>query len=189
MKITSATFVKGIKGTDTVLEDGTPQIAFIGRSNVGKSSVINSLVGQGDPARTSSTPGRTQEINLFLINKVLYFVDLPGYGFTSVSKALRERLQQLINWYLFDSPYQQKKVILIIDAYIGLQDNDLEMLRSLEEHGKKIIVVANKTDKIKKTKSKEQLQDIRDTVGDHPVIAYSAEKRSGVAELLNEILA
>lgn len=189
MKITSATFVKGIKGTDDVLENGTPQIAIIGRSNVGKSSVINSLVGQKDLARTSSTPGRTQEINLFLINNALYLVDLPGYGFTSVSKALRERLEQLINWYLFDSPYEQKKVVLIIDAYIGPQDNDLEMLRGLEEHGKNIIVVANKIDKIKRSEYTKQLQNIRDIVGDHPVIPYSAEKRSGVNELLNEMLA
>ncbi len=188
MKIASAKFIKGIIGTDKILEDGKPQIAFIGRSNVGKSSVINSLVNQKDLARTSSTPGRTQEINLFLINDSFYLVDLPGYGFTKVSKTLRERLEQLINWYLFDSPYVQKKVVLIIDSHIGIQNNDLEMLRSLEEHEKNIIVVANKIDKIKKSQYKDQLQNIRDIVGNHPVIPYSAEKKSEVGELLNEIL-
>jgi GTP-binding protein len=189
MKIKSAQFIKGIIGTNEILEDGKQQFAFIGRSNVGKSSVINSLVNQKSLAHTSSTPGRTQEINLFLINNSFYLVDLPGYGFTKVSRALREKLEKLINWFLFDSPYVQKKIVLIIDAYIGIQDSDLDMLRTLEEHNKNVIVVANKIDKIKKAAYKDQLQNIQDIVGDHPVIPYSAEKRSGAGDLLNEMMA
>ena len=86
MNITSAIFVKGLVGDDEILNDGKDQVAFIGRSNVGKSSVINSLVNKKDLARTSSFPGRTQEINVFLINKDFYLVDLPGYGFAKGSK-------------------------------------------------------------------------------------------------------
>lgn len=189
MKITSAKFVKGITGTNEILEDGRPQIAFIGRSNVGKSSIINSLTNQKDLARTSFTPGRTQEINLFLINNSFYLVDLPGYGFTKSSKALRERLEELINWYLFNSPYKQQKVFLIIDAYLGPQDNDLEILRSLEEYKKQVVIVANKIDKIKKSEYNDQLQRIQASVGDHPVIPYSAKNKSGVVLLLNEVAA
>ncbi len=188
MNITSAQFIKGIIGTDDILDDGKAQVAFIGRSNVGKSSVINSLTNQKGLARTSSTPGRTQEINLFLINNSFYLLDLPGYGFTKVSRQLREKLEKLINWYLFNSSYTQKKVVLIIDAYIGLQDNDLDMLRSLEEHEKNIIVVANKVDRIKKSELQSQLQTIRDIVGSHPLIPYSAEKKIGAGELLNELM-
>ena len=99
IRITSAKFIKGAVGTDDIFEDGTPQIAFIGRSNAGKSSVINSLVSEKGLARTSSFPGRTQEINLYLINKAFYFVDLPGYGFAKLSQETREWLQKVIHWY------------------------------------------------------------------------------------------
>ncbi|MEK7580458.1 MAG: ribosome biogenesis GTP-binding protein YihA/YsxC [Patescibacteria group bacterium] len=188
MHILSAKFVKGVVGDDEILEDGIPQIVFIGRSNVGKSSTINSLVKQKDLARTSSFPGRTQEINLFLINKSFYLVDLPGYGFSKASRENRERLQKLIDWYLFNPRYEQKKVVLIIDANVGLTDSDLEMLRGLEEQGKNIVIVANKIDKIKKTEYKKQLQKIQDIVGSHKVIPYSSEKRIGVGDLIKEIL-
>ncbi|MFA4967737.1 MAG: ribosome biogenesis GTP-binding protein YihA/YsxC [Candidatus Margulisiibacteriota bacterium] len=188
MHITSAKFIKGIAGTDDILEDGTPQIAFIGRSNVGKSSVINSLAKQKGLAITSSFPGRTQQINLFLINRSIYLVDLPGYGFAKASHEVRERLFKLVDWYLFKSPYKQKMIVLIIDANVGPTDSDLEMLGSLEEFNKNIVVVANKVDKIKKSKYQEQLQSIKDTIGDHKIIPYSAEKRIGVNDLTKEIL-
>src|SRR5579864_4839283 len=113
MNITSAKFVKGVVVDDEVLNDGVPQIAFIGRSNVGKSSVINSLANQNGLAKTSSFPGRTQQINIYLVNKSFYLVDLPGYGYAKASKAEQEKLQQLIYWYLLGSDYEQKKVLLI----------------------------------------------------------------------------
>src|SRR5947209_1920735 len=149
MNITSAKFVKGVVGEDEVLEDGTPQVAFIGRSNVGKSSVINTLANQKGLAKTSSFPGRTQEINVFLINKAFYLVDLPGYGFAKGSKQTQEKIQSLIYWYLLDSHYQQKKVVLIVDSNVGVTDTDAQMLHSLELAQKNIIIVANKVDKIK----------------------------------------
>lgn len=196
--ITSAKFIKGVVGPDEILEDGKPIVAFIGRSNVGKSSVINSLAGVKDLARTSSFPGRTQEINLYLIsagggsasggNNSFYLADLPGYGFAKASKQDQEKLQQLIYWYLLGSDYEQKKVVLIIDANVGLTNNDAEMLYSLKEKGKDVVVVANKIDKINKTGIKKRLQEIQAAAGDYKVIAYSAEKKIGVSELTNEIL-
>lgn len=188
MKITSAQFVKGVVSEDDVLEDGKPQVAFIGRSNVGKSSVINSLTGQKNLAITSSFPGRTKQINIFLLNKTCYLLDLPGYGFAKGSKEEQRKIQQLIYWYFFQSNYEQKTVVLIIDAEVGLTKTDIEMINSLDQSGKNIIIVANKIDKIKKSALYAQMQKIKNDVGQFKVIPYSAEKKIGVSDLLKEIM-
>ncbi|MCX6755470.1 MAG: ribosome biogenesis GTP-binding protein YihA/YsxC [Candidatus Nomurabacteria bacterium] len=188
MKITSAKFVKGVVGDDEILGNGIPQIAFIGRSNVGKSSVINSLTGVKDLARTSSFPGRTQEINLFLINTKFYLVDLPGYGYAKMSNAGRDAIAELISSYFFHSTYVQEKVVLIIDAVVGFTDKDLGMLRALEEHDKNIIIVANKIDKLKKSELNKQLKKIGDMTMGHIIIPYSALKKIGIKELSKEML-
>ena len=188
MKIESAHFVKGVLGSNSILKDGIPQVAFIGRSNVGKSSVINSLVNRNDLARTSSFPGRTQQINLFLINNSLYFVDLPGYGYAKLPDELKNSLRAMVNWYFFISNYKQKKVVLIIDANIGPTEDDLEILHNLEDYKKDIMVVDNKIDKIKKAGYEEQLKTIKNLVGVHQIIPYSAKNKLGVEELLKEIL-
>jgi GTP-binding protein len=187
MKIESAQFIRGVTGTNDILDNGIPQIAFIGRSNAGKSSVINSLANR-EIARTSSFPGLTQQINLFLINGVFYLVDLPGYGYAKTYQKQREKLKALINWYFFVSDYEQKKVIVIIDAEVGPTKDDLEMIYSLEDHGKNIIVVANKIDKIKKSEYDQQFIKIRELIGVHKVIPYSAKKKIGVNDLLKEML-
>jgi GTP-binding protein len=188
MKIESAQFIKSVLGSDSIFENGIPHIAFIGRSNVGKSSVINSLVNQDNLAKTSSFPGRTRMINLFLINQSLYFVDLPGYGYAKVKDKLKDNLRAMVNWYFFASNCKQKKVVLIIDASIGPTKDDLDILHSLEDYGKDIIVVANKTDKIKQAEYKEQLKTIKEIIGVHQIIPYSTKKKIGVKELFNEIL-
>lgn len=188
MQITSAKFIKGVVGPDEILEDQKPQIAFIGRSNVGKSSVINTLTGQRNLAKTGSLPGRTRQINIFLINNDSYLADLPGYGFAKGSKGEQANIQSLIYWYLLDSDYRQKKVVLIIDANIGATNNDIQMLHSLSERGKEIIIVANKIDKIKKSGYKKQLLEIQNAIGDYKIIPYSAQNKIGVNELINEIL-
>ncbi len=188
MNITSAVFVKGVVQEDEILEEKRGQVAFVGRSNVGKSSVINSLVAKKGLAKTSSFPGRTQEINVFLINKNFYLVDLPGYGFAKGSKQTQEQIQQLIYWYLLDSHYVQSKIVFIIDALVGFTENDSKMLYSLEEREKNIVIVANKVDKLKKSDYQKQLKTIQDAVGDYKVIPYSAEKNIGIGILTDEIL-
>lgn len=187
IEIKSARFIRGVVGPDDFLEKDIPQIAFIGRSNVGKSSVINSLTHQKDLAITSSLPGRTQQINLFLINESVYLIDLPGYGFSQDSQEGRERLQKLIFWYLFDSSYKQRKVVLIMDANVGLTESDLNTLKYLREKEKNIVIVANKIDKMKKSQHSKTLQKIKDQAGGVKVIPYSAKKKIGVEELTNEI--
>jgi GTP-binding protein len=184
----SAKFIKGVVGEDAVLNAGYPQIAFIGRSNVGKSSTINSLVKQKNLARTSAVPGRTQEINVFLLNDSFYLIDLPGYGFAKTSKTDQAWLFKLINWYLFNSGHEQKKVVMIIDAKIGPTRDDLDMLGALEEKKKNIVIVANKIDKIKKSEVKKQFEKIQEMIGAHKIVPYSAEKGIGAEELIREIL-
>ena len=187
MKITSTKFVKGVVEDDAILGDGKAQIAFIGRSNAGKSSVINSLTHKEGLARTSSFPGRTQEINLFLINESFYLVDLPGYGFARASGSGRERIRELIHSYLFNSHYEQKKVVLIVDANVGLTESDLGMLQALEEHHKDIVIVANKIDKIKKSEYGKKMKKMTDLTGSHVVVPYSSTKKLGIKELANAI--
>ena len=186
MNIKSAEFIKSVVGTDDIFEDGIPQIVFIGRSNVGKSSVINSFANQKNLARTSSFPGRTQQINIFFINRTFYLVDLPGYGYAKVSRETWDQIQKMINWYLFKSDYIFKKVVLIIDAKIGPTEDDMEMCYALEKENKDIIIVANKIDKIKKADYDKQIQKIKDIFHMHKVIPYSAEKKIGVGELAEE---
>lgn len=188
MNITSAKFIKGVVGTDDILDNGLPQVAFIGRSNVGKSSTINTLTSQKKLAITSSFPGRTQQINLFLINEIIYLLDLPGYGYARTSGKGREKIQELIYWYFFTSGYKQKYIVLIIDAEVGPTKDDLEMLNHLEDAGKKIIIVANKIDKIKKSAYTKQMNNLSKILKGHKIVPFSALKKLGVQELIDLIL-
>ncbi|MFA4942398.1 MAG: ribosome biogenesis GTP-binding protein YihA/YsxC [Patescibacteria group bacterium] len=188
MNIKSAQFIKGAVGPDKIFTDGRPQMAFIGRSNVGKSSIINSLTGQKDLARISSFPGRTKEINLFLINNSFYLIDLPGYGYAKLPEEMRREIAILINWYFFVSGYEQQKVFLIIDANVGPTKDDLEILTALKEYRKNIIIIANKIDKIKKSEYSKQFKKISDLIGDLKIVPYSAEKNLGLKDLLAELV-
>jgi len=187
MKIISAKFVKGIVGPDKALNTPRPQLAFIGRSNVGKSTIINALTKQKKLSKTSASPGKTREINLFLINESIYLIDLPGYGYAKLPQEMRDQIEKLINWYLFLSDYQQKKIFLIIDANIGPTKDDLEMLIALEEHNKEIIILANKVDKIKSSEKDKQVKKIKDLTNGHKIILCSAKNNLGILELTKEI--
>lgn len=186
MKIKSAKFVKGIMGEDEILEDKIPQVAFVGRSNVGKSSVINSLIGQ-TLARSSNVAGKTKEINFYLINNDFYLVDLPGYGYAKASLEDRKILRALIYWYLMYSSVKLKKVVLIIDAKVGMTEYDTEVLRRLTEREKDLIIVVNKIDKIKKSEYGKQMNLIQKAAGAIKIIPYSAEKKVGVGLLADAI--
>jgi len=186
VKASPPRFVKGLVRHDPILDDGTPQLAFVGRSNVGKSSLINSLTGVKGLARTSSFPGRTQEINVFIV-KGQYWLDLPGYGFSRHSLERKRELHRLIDWYLFKSSCRPKMVVLIIDAEIGPTDNDFEMLRGLEATGKPFLVVANKADKVKKGRAEARWKELRDQLEGHKLVPYSSESGLGRRELEAEI--
>lgn len=180
--------MRGVSGSDDILDDGIPQVALIGRSNVGKSSLINSFTGEKALARTSDRPGLTQEINLYSINNRFYLLDMPGYGFAHVPEKIRDHLQKMNWWYLFESPYEQLKTVLVLDANTGPSKNDLEMISLLREYQKHIVIVANKIDKIKKTEYDEKLQKIYDLAHGLPVVLYSSVKKIGAEELMERIL-
>lgn len=186
MKITSTKFIKGIVGDDKILADNIPQIAFVGRSNVGKSSLINTITNS-KISRTSSFPGRTQEINIFLINNSFYLVDLPGYGFARASGLGREKIGELIDSYLFNSIYPQKRVVMIIDAGIGMTDKDILMFNELQNHDKDFIIIANKIDKLKQSEYSKQMKEIKNITGDHKLIPFSNKTKKDLEKLTDEI--
>lgn len=174
-KIDSAEFLKGITGTDVILTDGVPEVAFVGRSNVGKSSVINSLTNRKELVKTSNRPGKTTEINFFGINgKKCYFVDLPGYGYAKRSPKEKESIEKLILWYLMYAEAPIAKVVLILDAKAGLTSFDEEMIRVLREQGHPLIIVANKIDKLNQKEASAQVRAIKETAHEATVITYSA---------------
>ena len=188
MEIKTAEFIKSITGTNKILDSVKPQVAFVGRSNVGKSSVINSLVKRKNLVKSSSKPGKTQQINFFLINKKIYFVDLPGYGFIKMPFNKREKIRKMILWYLFYSEVKFKKVVLIIDALVGPSEFDKEMLALLSQKKHPIILVANKIDKLKKDKLTSQLKILQEEIGHDEIIPYSAKTKKGRNELLAKIM-
>jgi GTP-binding protein len=187
MQIHEATFIKGIRGTDKLLYDKTPQVAFIGRSNVGKSSIINALVHQKDLVKTGKKPGKTTEINFFKINRgKAYFVDLPGYGYARIEPELKEKIRKLILWYLQFSNVKPLCVVLILDVKAGLTDFDSQMIEALAEAEHRFIVVANKVDKLNKKELRDQMEVISKDAQTQ-VIACSAATKEGIDTLLQTI--
>lgn len=187
MKITSAKFIMGMVGDTDILHNGTPQVAFIGRSNAGKSSLLNSLTNTKKLAITSKTPGRTKEINIFLINDTHYFMDLPGYGYAKASGSTLRKLNDLISWYLFESGCQPK-VVLLIDANVGPTKDDLGVLDALEDAGAEIVIVFNKVDKIKKSHYLNHIKKLKEQFKGHVCIPYSSTSKIGIQELADEVL-
>lgn len=187
MKIKSAVFVRGVTNEENMVYDGLAQVAFIGRSNVGKSSVINSITNNKKLARSSSTAGRIQEINLFLLNDSLYLVDLPGYGYARGSFQARELITERIHWYLFDSGISQYKVVLIIDGRTGMTDSDIEMYEALKIRHKDIIIIVNKIDKLNLSEKQKCLNSVKVIAKESLVIPYSAEKHTNKDLLIDSI--
>jgi len=189
MEVTSAQFIKSVVGSHNLLVDDIPQISFVGRSNVGKSSVINKLVNQKKLVRSSSKPGKTQHINFFLINEDTYFVDLPGYGYAKLGQKYREKLRRLILWYFISGEAQITKVVVIVDVKAGLRDFDREMISVLREYKHPFIVVANKIDKLNQKNLHKSISEITQELGgDVDVFPFSAKTGKGKEKLLDNIL-
>jgi len=185
MQIFKAEFVKSVPKADGLPEDGRPLVAFVGRSNVGKSSLINALVQRKGLSHVSSTPGRTQFLNLFNINDRFTLVDLPGYGYAKVGKAKREGFAQLIHDFLATSE-NIRLVVVIVDARVGLTDLDREMLDMLAGLKLPTVVVANKTDKLSRTESMATVQAIGREFN-ALIIPYSSLTGVGRGQLLETI--
>lgn len=187
MNIKSATFVKSVTNDQNLIKDDLPQIAFVGRSNVGKSSVINTLLSRKDLVRSSPTPGFTKEANYFLVNEDTYLVDLPGYGFAKGAKADQAKILELIQWYVFHPEIEQKKIVVILDGKVGPSYDDLSTIKELEKAHKDIVIVVNKIDKLKQNELHKSLKTIADLIGPHLTIPYSAKEKIGV-DKLREVL-
>ena len=157
MRIHSTAFVVGAVSADAAPSDGLPEVAFAGRSNVGKSSLINRLVERRGLARTSSTPGKTQQLNYYRINDCLYLVDLPGYGYVRGGAELRRDLGKLTETYL-EQRSQLRGVIQLVDARHGRTSLDLAMVDSLQKWDRPFVLVFTKVDKLSRGKLNRQLE-------------------------------
>lgn len=186
MKITSAEFVLSAFDRTHWIDDGRPEIAFLGRSNVGKSSLLNSLLGRKGLARTSNTPGRTQSINYFLVNDSFYFVDLPGYGYAKVSKSMRADWGVMARDFLTDKP-ELVLFIQLIDSRHSPTEQDQQLNDWLTVNGKNHLVVATKADKSSTNQLQKQLKEIRDKLPESKILPVSASTGKGREELWAEI--
>ena len=190
INLQKAEFVLSAVAPKFFLRDGLPQVAFSGRSNVGKSSVINRLLNRKNFARVGAAPGKTTQINYFKIDNAFYLVDLPGYGYAKVSKAERDRWGKLMESYFAD-PELMTLGVMIVDSRHKPTTDDCTMARWYREAGCPFVVVANKLDKLKKSEVEPNLQTIRDTLElgeEDVVIPFSAEKGTGRQELVSAIL-
>ncbi|MDE6260810.1 MAG: ribosome biogenesis GTP-binding protein YihA/YsxC [Oscillospiraceae bacterium] len=185
-----AEFVRSAAKPADFPRDGLPQVVFAGRSNVGKSSVINRLLNRKNFARVGAVPGKTTHINYFCIDQKLYLVDLPGYGYAKVSKQERERWGRLIEAWFADTQ-RMALGVLIVDARHKPTADDCTMAQVFLSSERPFLVVANKLDKLKKSEIEGNAQLIRDTLAlpdAVPLILFSAEKGEGKLELLGGIL-
>ena len=187
MKITSAEFVKSAFNRAHWVTDGRPEIAFLGRSNVGKSSLINSLLGRRGLARTSNTPGRTQSINFFVINASFYFADLPGYGYARVSKTMRADWGKMAEEYLAERE-ELALCVQLVDARHEPSKLDKQLNEWLHHYEKPHIVVATKSDKLSRNELQKTLKVIRQTFDESCVLAYSSETAAGRDDVWSRIL-
>ncbi len=190
MKIVSAEFMISAVSAEQYPRASLPEFAFVGRSNVGKSSLINSLLNRKKLVKISGTPGKTQMINFFDVNHELVFADLPGYGFAKVPKSVQKKWQDLVEQYLLKRD-NLRTVVLILDIRRKPTDLDLHMQEWLEQYQVDTILVATKTDKLSQAEQSKQLKQIRSAFlegADKELVAYSSKNQKGRKELWKLLL-
>ncbi len=185
MKVKSVNLETVCGITSKMPDNDRLEVAFAGRSNVGKSSLINGLMNRKSYARISSQPGKTQTVNFYNINDMLYFVDLPGYGYAKVSRKIAEQWGKMINRYL-DSSKTLRLIFLLVDIRHKPNRNDIQMYDWCVYYGFNPVIIATKEDKIKRSQRQKQIKQIKETlqvVEGTPVIAYSSVTKSGREEI------
>lgn len=185
MKVNQAEFIISAVGPSQYPDDALPEIALAGRSNVGKSSLINRMIARKNLARTSSQPGKTQTLNYYRINSDLYFVDLPGYGYAKVSKSMREQWGRFIEQYLLKRD-ELRLIIQLVDVRHPPSKDDQAMYDWLKHYGRPICVVATKADKVPKGKWQKHVKEIKETLRFDPndaFVLFSSETGLGKDEL------
>ncbi len=180
-------FLKGVVAMDGMPPADRIELCFAGRSNVGKSSLINALTGRKGLARASNTPGRTQEINFFTVGDEHYIVDLPGYGFANAPVAIVEKWQRLLKRYLAGRP-TLRRVFVLIDSRHGAKAVDEEIMSLLDKAAVTFQVVMTKTDKVRKTQLDQSIEATRAVLAKHPaaypeIVLTSSDKGDGIATL------
>ncbi|NTU89772.1 MAG: YihA family ribosome biogenesis GTP-binding protein [Actinobacteria bacterium] len=188
MKIKKASFVTSITGNQNFPGCGLPQIAIVGKSNVGKSSLINGLVNQKKLAKTSQQPGKTRLINVFLINDNFHLIDVPGYGYAEVSKDMQEDWRRMINEFLNGSEHL-KHILLLIDIRHEPGANDKEMLAWIRETGIPCSIIATKADKLSKSQQQKAIAIICRSldIKQNEILPVSSVSKQGTNELLDHI--
>jgi GTP-binding protein len=186
VRISSARFVKSAKQANDFPKDRKPEIAFCGRSNSGKSSLLNALTNSQGLARTSSSPGRTQLINFFLVDGLAYYVDLPGYGYAKVPKGIRDTWGEMVENYLRNRE-PLKLAIMLVDSRIPPTDSDRTMKEWLDHFGIPNLVVLTKTDKISRNELTKALRTGAQTLQTKEIIAFSAITGFGKDAVLKKI--
>ena len=187
MNLHNAEFIRSAAAPKDLLADGLPQIAFAGRSNVGKSSVINRLLGRKNFARVGAAPGKTTHVNYFRIDDRFYLVDLPGYGYARVSQGEKERWARLMESY-FARPERITLGVLVVDARHRPTADDRQMADWFRGTGRPFVVAANKVDKVKPSALTESLDLVRSVLEAPELIAFSAEMGTGRDDLLARVL-
>jgi GTP-binding protein len=187
-KIKTAVYLKSVPDLKQLPKSHLPEIAFAGRSNVGKSSALNRLVNVKALAKTSSTPGKTRLINFFLINDNLYFVDLPGYGYAKTSKSLKDSWGKLVENYLKERE-ALKGTVLLIDSRRGILEPDLQLLEWLNFYGKERLIVLTKTDKLNRSELLSCVKQTSETlsVDSDSLVLFSAKTGEGKDRILRWI--
>ena len=190
LNLNNAVFVTSAASEKQFISSSVKGIAFAGKSNVGKSSVINYLLNRKNLAKTGAQPGKTVHVNYFLIDDRVYFIDLPGYGYAKVSASEKERWGKLMeSFFAGNDTYDIG--IFIVDARHKPTQNDVTMAEYFKSSGKKFAVIANKTDKLKRSEIESNMKLIRETLGlsdDTELIPFSAQSGTGRAEVMNYIL-
>jgi len=189
MEIKQAEFKTSAVKPTQYPEDGMCEIAFVGRSNVGKSSLINTLTNRRKLVKVSGTPGKTRLINFFTINNKLYFVDLPGYGYAKVSKSEKATWGKMMEQYLINRP-ELKKVVILVDCRHKPTGDDIMMYEWIKHYGYEVIVVATKKDKLTKSELQRSAKVIKETLKlgkEDKLLFFSSLKKEGKEELLEEI--
>ena len=181
----NAKFVKSIFNKKELIQDDLPIFVMVGKSNVGKSSFINALTNNKKLAKVGSSPGKTRSINYFNINNEFYLVDLPGYGFSKMSLKEKENINKLTNSFL-ENNLNIRHIFFLVDVRHEPTENDRAMYDWLASKQIPCTIIANKADKLSKTKAEEMLQVIRKRLfADSEIIAFSSENKTGVEEILN----
>ena len=184
MFVKEVKFLKSVSiNNDEVFIDERPEVVFVGRSNVWKSSIMNFIFSKKDMVKTSSRPGKTTTANLFFVNKKFYFTDLPWYGFAKLWKEHKEQLDALISWYLEEKKPSIRKVVLLIDSKIWPQETDIDMFKYIQELELPVLIVLSKIDRLNKGEVAKSLSHAKKVFFGQEIISISSTKKVWIKEL------